>query len=397
MRDRKPPRRYYTAVYTTALITLVGAVVFYDGAPKNWMQYLALGFLMIFFHTRSVNIGKRMNFSLSTATIFPIIFLCGTTPAMMMSGLSGVVDGILGKKSWDRTLFNASQLAFCALVGSLVFRAINGSIDPLDTRGFVSMVGAALTYIIVNILIVTFVISEFTSTSWRARLATVGISGFNSSMGTSFMGLLFTLFVLSYRFWGLLAFGALLVHFAELLKATAVVSGEREKRRELEEELVIDEMTQAYNFRYLSNWLNDSDDAQVGVLFVDIDDFKVFNDLYGHAEGDVVLKTMTETIKKSVRADDQIIRYGGDEFVVLLPGMDSEGAKRVARRIQSNLSKLPYATWKKPITVSIGIASTPEDTTDRRELLLLADQAMYEAKSSGKNTLCVNYLQKGPA
>jgi diguanylate cyclase (GGDEF)-like protein len=259
------------------------------------------------------------------------------------------------------------------------------------------MVGAALTYIIVNILIVTFVISEFTSTSWRARLATVGISGFNSSMGTSFMGLLFTLFVLSYRFWGLLAFGALLVHFAELLKATAVVSGEREKRRELEEELVIDEMTQAYNFRYLSNWLNDSDDAQVGVLFVDIDDFKVFNDLYGHAEGDVVLKTMTETIKKSVRADDQIIRYGGDEFVVLLPGMDSEGAKRVARRIQSNLSKLPYATWKKPITVSIGIASTPEDTTDRRELLLLADQAMYEAKSSGKNTLCVNYLQKGPA
>jgi len=176
-----------------------------------------------------------------------------------------------------------------------------------------------------------------------------------------------------------------------------VVSDEREKRRELEAELVIDEMTQAYNFRYLNNWLNDPSEEKLGVLFIDIDDFKVFNDLYGHAEGDVVLRIITETIKKSIRANDQVIRYGGDEFVVLLPNQDGAGAKKVGRRIQGNLSKLPFAICKQPITVSIGVATMPEDTTDKRELLLLADQAMYAAKSSGKNTLRVYYSAQGPA
>ena len=385
-------------VIVTTLITAIGAVVFYSGLPTdNWVQFLALGLLMVYAHTFSVQIGTRMHFSLAATTIFPIIFLHGTTPAMIMSAISGLLDGIVEKKTWDRILFNVSQLAFCALVGSLVFQGINGSIDPLEFRGVVAMGVTALAYIITNLLIVTYLISVYTSTSWRSRLVTIGIAGFCSSAGTSFIGLLFTLFVISYGFWGLVAFGTLLIHFAELLKATAVVSGERAKRRELEEELVIDEMTKAHNFRYLNQWLCNPSEERVGVLFLDIDDFKIFNDLYGHAEGDVVLKTMTETIQKSVRANDKVIRYGGDEFVVLLPGMDSEGAKRVAKRIQDNLKKLPFATGKHPITVSVGVASLPEDTADKRELLLMADQAMYEAKSSGKNTLRVYYSQKGPA
>lgn len=398
MRDRKSPRRYYIAVISTAFVTAIGAVVFYSGIPKdNLVQFLTLGLLMVYAHTFSVSIGKKMSFSLSTATIFPIIFLHGTTPAMIMSAISGLLDGIMGKKSWDRILFNVSQLSLCSLVGSLVFRGIDGSIDPLEFRGVVAMGASALVYIGFNILIVTYLIALHSSTPWRNRLVTVGIFGFYSSVGTSFMGLIFTLFVVSYRFWGLLAFGALLIHFSELLKATAVVSDEREKRRELEAELVIDEMTQAYNFRYLNNWLNDPSEEKLGVLFIDIDDFKVFNDLYGHAEGDVVLRIITETIKKSIRANDQVIRYGGDEFVVLLPNQDGAGAKKVGRRIQGNLSKLPFASCKQPITVSIGVATMPEDTTDKRELLLLADQAMYAAKSSGKNTVRVYYSAQGPA
>ncbi|NMA60859.1 MAG: hypothetical protein GX956_03120, partial [Firmicutes bacterium] len=217
LRDRKSPRRYYIAVISTAFVTAIGAVVFYSGIPKdNLVQFLTLGLLMVYAHTFSVSIGKKMSFSLSTATIFPIIFLHGTTPAMIMSAISGLLDGIMGKKSWDRILFNVSQLSLCSLVGSLVFRGIDGSIDPLEFRGVVAMGASALVYIGFNILIVTYLIALHSSTPWRNRLVTVGIFGFYSSVGTSFMGLIFTLFVVSYRFWGLLAFGALLIHFSEL-------------------------------------------------------------------------------------------------------------------------------------------------------------------------------------
>src|SRR5690606_36620786 len=111
------------------------------------------------------------------------------------------------------------------------------------------------------------------------------------------------------------------------------VSVEREQRKQLEEELVIDEMTGAYNFRYLNNWLGEPSGEAMSLLFMDIDDFALFNDTYGHAEGDKVLALLVETIRKSVREDDHVIRYGGDEFVVLLRGVDAEGARRLAGRI----------------------------------------------------------------
>lgn len=398
LKNVNPPRRYYQVVMVIALITTIGFVVCFDGLPvNNLMQFLVLGLLMIYAHSGSVQIGKRMSFSLSTVTIFPLIFLFGTTSAMIMAGISGLLDGLLDKKSWDRIVFNVSQLALCSMLGSVTFKLLNGSLDPLTVDSVLALGISSLVFVSTNILIVTYLIALHSGTSWQSRLTTIGVNGFYNSLGTSFMGLIFTLFVVSYRFWGLVAFGALFVHFSELLKATALVGSERERRRELEEELVVDELTQAYNFRYLHKWLNNSEDEQVAILFVDIDDFKIFNDSYSHAEGDRVLKAITQVLKDSVRANDKIVRYGGDEFVVLLPGLDSESAKKVAQRVQNNLNQSTFGSYKCPVTCSIGVAAMPYDTTDKRELVLLADQAMYAAKDAGKNTFRVYYPEQGPA
>ena len=121
------------------------------------------------------------------------------------------------------------------------------------------------------------------------------------------------------------------------------------------------------------------------VLFIDIDDFKAFNDRHGHAAGDEALITLANLIKSVIRADDAVIRYGGEEFVVLLPNMTRAGAKRVARRIQTSLKNVRFPRRDQSLTVSIGIAACPEDTKDKHHLLGLADQAMYEAKRSGKD------------
>ncbi len=130
---------------------------------------------------------------------------------------------------------------------------------------------------------------------------------------------------------------------------------------------------------------------KLSMLMIDIDDFKIFNDTYGHLEGDVCLKEVARTIKTSLqRATDIVSRFGGEEFIVILPGTDSKGAKVVAEEIRKNIENLKIRNEKsinsKFITVSIGITTTlPTRKLNRKDLIEHADKALYRAKNSGKN------------
>lgn len=124
----------------------------------------------------------------------------------------------------------------------------------------------------------------------------------------------------------------------------------------------------------------------LSVMILDIDNFKLFNDTYGHTFGDEVLKTVASILKKSCRRVDILGRYGGDEFSIILPETPIEGAKKLAERIINNLKNTPILTPqnnKIPLNISIGIASYPFDTLEPEKLLTLADTAMYKAKTSG--------------
>ena len=121
-----------------------------------------------------------------------------------------------------------------------------------------------------------------------------------NSMASGYIGLIFAMFVASYDMWGVLLFGLLLVQLAELLQAGLVIRVERQLRKELEKELILDCKTQVYNFRYLNEWLADPKKEKMAALFIDIDDFKVFNDVYGHAEGDRVSTVLAQTIASCV-------------------------------------------------------------------------------------------------
>jgi len=120
-------------------------------------------------------------------------------------------------------------------------------------------------------------------------------------------------------------------------------------------------------------------------MILDIDNFKLFNDTYGHTFGDEVLKTVASILKKSCRKVDILGRYRGDEFSIILPETPIEGAKKLAERIINNLKNTPILTPqnnKIPLNISIGIASYPFDTLEPEKLLTLADTVMYKAKTS---------------
>jgi len=131
--------------------------------------------------------------------------------------------------------------------------------------------------------------------------------------------------------------------------------------------------------------------SSVGLMFIDLDKFKPINDTYGHGVGDQVLREAARRMKQCVRASDTVARVGGDEFIVLLPEVESEAdARWVAEKIRNELTQVMLlAGLKLQISSSIGIALFPEHGGDEATLLKCADMAMYQAKQAGRDNVQV--------
>lgn len=131
------------------------------------------------------------------------------------------------------------------------------------------------------------------------------------------------------------------------------------------------------------------------IIMIDVDFFKNLNDNCGHAAGDMCLKQVAQTLKNSVRrSSDSIARYGGEEFAAILPDINHEDALKLAEMLRSNIQALEIANptsenKNNVITVSLGVATIcPNRADDELSLLKLADEALYEAKQSGRNRTC---------
>jgi diguanylate cyclase (GGDEF)-like protein len=127
--------------------------------------------------------------------------------------------------------------------------------------------------------------------------------------------------------------------------------------------------------------------SPMAFLMLDLDYFKMVNDTYGHDAGDTVLKALAKVLTHSVRASDYVIRYGGEEFLILLQETNAEGAVEVAEKIRKAVEelKIQVAGGLLQKTISIGIASYPDDSDTFWQGLKFADVALYHAKDSGRN------------
>jgi diguanylate cyclase (GGDEF)-like protein len=160
---------------------------------------------------------------------------------------------------------------------------------------------------------------------------------------------------------------------------------------------ITDDLTKLYNYRYLMQYL----DAEVkrclrykkkvSLLFIDIDGFKRINDRFGHLVGSQALSEMGQVFCKILRETDIVGRYGGDEFVIVLPETPLNGAMVIAERIRQKVESYEFVAQNLPIrlTVSLGVANCPKHTLTAEGLIKKADAAMYRAKELSKNTIRV--------
>jgi diguanylate cyclase (GGDEF)-like protein len=164
--------------------------------------------------------------------------------------------------------------------------------------------------------------------------------------------------------------------------------------RQVEHLAYLDDLTHLYNLRYLEIALEReiSGGRPFTLLFLDLDHFKQVNDLHGHLSGSRLLVEVARVLRSCVRDEDVVARYGGDEYVVLLAGIDSGGGLKVAERVRRAIEDHRYLSREGArvrVTASIGLASFPEHATSKAEILEFADRAMYRGKRSNRNVVYI--------
>ena len=194
------------------------------------------------------------------------------------------------------------------------------------------------------------------------------------------------------------AFGPEEVEKADIVARHGMAAlGNAEAYSLAKERAFVDELTQAYNSRYLlttcENEIKRAEryGTQLSVVFLDLDQFKSVNDDYGHLAGSESLRRLCRVLEQCVREVDTLARYGGDEFAILLIDTDHQTALTVAERIRHRVEDYIFEVARDVrlrLTVSVGVATCPDHGMVRDELLDLADKAMYRAKSDGRNRVC---------
>jgi diguanylate cyclase (GGDEF)-like protein len=182
--------------------------------------------------------------------------------------------------------------------------------------------------------------------------------------------------------------------FSELLARVRVGSRVVQYQQHLEYQTQVDSLTGLFNRRAFEKKINEEFERAkryhhpLSVLILDIDNFKTINDTYGHHGGDAALVKISETLRETTRQSDFPCRYGGEEFVLVLPETDQDSALQVAGKIHERIRSCTFGTSNRPfkLTVSIGLSSSAtEYYSDWREMLKDADQALYLAKNTGKD------------
>lgn len=241
-----------------------------------------------------------------------------------------------------------------------------------------------------------FVVNDIHATSFKGRTTALGFLTVHLALTVLMTSFIFnTPIKLVWYVAGLLLTLSYLLGFYGISRWS---KSQRESRQQLQNELLTDELTQLYNRRALAEHAIQEEqfarnaNTHISILVIDIDDFKPINDQYGHVVGDRVLFQISQFFKQKIKDLGEVYRWGGEEFVVMLPVTGLFETNQLANKLISKVSAHTFVieqALELKVTVSIGVAQWLQGESVCKETLERADKALYKAKAGGKNAVVV--------
>lgn len=355
--------------------------------PDTWTTIVYLGLAVVGQHL-SVRFPDGNSIALADPVVYAALWTFGPRLSVISLVSAVMTQLVTQKKAILNTIFNASQFTL-----SLVVASVWARIARLTPAGRLPIHQLMLVFL----LVLTFELANYTFVSTAVALDQ------EHKWREVFLRLWFTqrrkTFVLSYL---INMAGVLLATYMGLAGIIFVFASifvlwlQLKLEQELEiksKEANTDALTGLLNVRYLERWLENDfgklspEQDTCSIVFIDVDGLKSVNDRMGHDVGDMVLQHLAKILKAAARSCDKVIRYGGDEFIVICIGTDLSGAAGMMDKVLEDLGQNPLKVQgvRVDFGISAGLASFPKHSTSGRDLVRLADKAMYLAKVDGGN------------
>ncbi|MFF2019202.1 diguanylate cyclase [Paenibacillus sp. NPDC058177] len=382
------------------IICMAGFGLFAIYNQAAFLQYTASGWVWICAMSAAVVILTVFTFqlppqgnglSLDSSVYLACIFLFGPSFSLTVLLLSSLISFFLERnKVWWKQLNNFAVYSIMICTSSLIFAIFGGEEGPLVSHHLYAYAASMAVYFILNTLLIGLYYYVVFHENLYETLKGMLRDTLLAYLSTLVLSLVLTILVSHNEFVGLALFLCLSVLLSYSFKQLFAMY------RSIEERANRDQRTGLFNHSYFETALEEAmrkskaDGSALSLAMIDIDDFKKYNDHFGHLKGDGLIVFLAELLKKESKGTEIIVsRYGGEEFTLLLPAHDTVQAKQFIERLRRTLNRSPFEGVEifpqGCLSFSAGIAGYKPDVHEKSELVEHSDQALYYAKKQGKN------------
>lgn len=370
-------------IYSSILYAAFAALFAANFRPLNWTEWLiiiAMAIVSTIFDAKSIVLPSGEDLSLVSPILLAATVLYGILAVFYIVLFMAVFLTIRKPKNWHIHLFNSTQYALAAYAGLWTYQTVIGLIPVSSGSEFYGYFGFIISYFIVN-----------TSLTGGYLILRGGAFGETLKMLLDAKSLLvyFTIMVMGILMAEIVKVDGIygVVVFSIVLAGVGTSYRNYYKMFDHFRSLAIkDELTGLYNHRYFQEQLHDAmaKENVLSLILMDLDYFKMYNDMYGHPQGDKLLQEIAQILTENLPKTAVCCRYGGDEFSVILPGRNTDHALVIAESIRRAIAGLEFYGLehlpKKKMTVSIGVSTYPAMAERKEDLILAADEALYKVK-----------------
>lgn len=391
---QKAGRASITKVYSVVLVgalILVGLLWYAHISIDDWVVIYTLAGLLVLVQHYEIRINSNNRLFFDDAYLIAFSFAYPANTIIWAGIIYVLISGVINrKKHWHSYVMTGVVFIACTLVSQRVYWQLIGGHHVFEITRVFPLAVYAVTYFVINVLLITV---YFLIESGKQ-----GLSEFKRVLSIRFVvmylieiliALLLALVLHASGLAGALLFTGVVLLVAYSYKDYFIMANHF---RDL---AVKDELTGLYNHRWVQTWIDERISAQqrFSLLMLDIDHFRRYNEVWGHVQGDEALKTIATVLRANCLGDEQIARYSGEEFAIVLPDYDVHQAQLKAEIVRRSIEEAEFVGAERlpghQLTVSLGVAAYPDMAETKKDLMMMVDDALYKGKFTGRNKVSI--------